>query len=41
MSEEQVLRHVVLLQFKEGTSDGKIREIEEGFLALKGQFEEI
>ncbi len=41
MPEEPVLRHVVLLQFKEGTSDDKIREIEEGFLALKGQFEEI
>ena len=41
MSDQPVLRHVVLLQFKEGTSDQKIREMEEGFLALKGKFEEI
>ena len=41
MSEQPLLRHVVLLQFKEGTPEVKIREIEEEFYALSGQFDTI
>ncbi len=37
----QVLRHVVLFQFNEGTSAEDIRKIEQGFCALPGKIDAI
>ena len=36
-NDEQVLRHVVLFSFVEGTTEEEIRTIEEAFAALAGQ----
>lgn len=41
MSERSQLRHVVLFQFKDGTGEEKIREIEEAFRALPDQIDAI
>ncbi len=41
MSEQSRLRHVVLFQFKDGTSDEKIREIEDAFRALPSEIDAI
>ena len=38
---DRVLRHVVMFQFKEGTADDTIREIEAAFAALPDRIEEI
>jgi len=40
-TDSQVLRHVVLFKFKEGTSSQQIREIEDAFRALPGKVDEI
>jgi hypothetical protein len=37
----KVLRHVVLFQFKEGTTEAKIKEIEAAFASLPGKIEVI
>lgn len=37
----QVLRHVVLLKFKEGTTDQQIKDIEKAFCALPGKIHAI
>ena len=37
----RVLRHVVLLKFKEGTAPDRVRAIEDAFLALKGKIDVI
>lgn len=37
----RVLRHVVMFQFKEGTTEAKIKEIEAAFAALPGKIEAI
>ena len=34
MSEQSMLRHVVLFQFKDGTPEDKVREIEDAFRVL-------
>lgn len=41
MKNEQVLRHVVLFQFKRTATDEKIREIEEAFAELPEKIDEI
>ena len=40
-NEHQVLRHVVLFKFKDGTSSRQIREIEDAFRALPGKIDAI
>jgi len=37
----RVLRHVVLLKFKDGTAPARVRAIEDAFLALKDKMEVI
>ena len=41
MSEQSVLRHVVLFQFKDGTPDENVREIEAAFRALPDKIDVI
>ncbi len=41
MSEQSVLRHVVLFQFKEGTPVENVREIENAFRGLPGKIDVI
>ena len=41
MSEQSVLRHVVLFQFKDGTPAENVREIEEAFRALPDKIDVI
>lgn len=41
MSEQSVLRHVVLFQFKDGTPEERVREIEDAFKALPGKINVI
>ena len=41
MQEPQVLRHVVLFKFKEGTPESKIREVEVAFYDLTNKIAEI
>jgi len=41
MSEQSVLRHVVLFQFKDGTPDENVRKIEDAFRALPGKIDLI
>lgn len=38
---KQVLRHVVLFKFKDGTSSQQIREVENAFCALPGKIDAI
>jgi hypothetical protein len=38
---EKVLRHVVMFQFKDGTPESTIREIEETFAALRRKIDAI
>ena len=38
---DRVLRHVVLLKFKEGTTDEQVRQIEEAFCSLPGKVDAI
>jgi len=38
---EQVLRHVVLFKFKDGTTPEQIKEVESAFAALPGKIEQI
>ena len=40
-TDSQVLRHVVLFKFKDGTSSRQIREIEDAFRALPGKIDVI
>ena len=37
----RVLRHVVLFKFKDGTTDERVRQIEEAFCALPGKVDTI
>ena len=39
--EHQVLRHVVMFKFKDGTSSQQIKEIEDAFRALPGKIDAI
>ena len=41
MTDQKVLRHVVLFKFKDQTSQEKLIEIENAFVALKGKIPEI
>lgn len=41
MMQDSVLRHVVLLKFKEGTSSAQIEEIQQAFAALQGKIPQI
>ena len=41
MSEQSMLRHVVLFQFKDGTPEDKVREIEDAFRALPAKIDII
>lgn len=38
---DRVLRHVVLLKFKDGTTDEQVKQIEEAFCALPGKVDVI
>ena len=40
-TDSQVLRHVVMFKFKDGTSNQQIREIEDAFRALPGKIDAI
>ena len=40
-NEKNFLRHVVLFAFKEGTSEGTVREIEQAFCGLPQKISEI
>ena len=41
MEPDQLLRHVVLLKFKDGTSEEQVRQIEDAFCALPDKIDAI